>query len=172
MNTLSYRIASLIKQANPQETSSIEVMQYALNIILNSLLIVTGSLFIGLLTGSLPTTAAALFSFGIIRFFSGGRHLTTAAACNIFSITLCASIPHLAFLIENHLWIINIICWIIMLIFAPNPDANANIPLHWYPWMKVIALLLVSANFFVHSAVIGLAFLVQSLTLIPMKRRD
>lgn len=171
MNILSYKIALKIKQANPEETSSIEVMQYSLNIILNSLVIVTISLLIGWLTGRFAGTAVALFGFAFLRFVSGGKHLTTAAACNIFSISLCVSIPHLTFIIEDHLWIINILSLIIVLIFAPNPDANVQIPLRWYPLMKVISSLIVLSNFFILSSVLGLAFLAQSLTVISQQRR-
>lgn len=171
MNILSYKIASLIKQTNPEETSSIEIMQYSLNIILNSLVIVITSLLIGWLTGNVAGTATALFGFAFLRFTSGGKHLKTATACNIISITLCSSLPHLAFLIENHLWIINISSLIIMLIFAPNPDANVPIPLRWYPLLKVVSVLMVTTNFFIHSSVLGLAFLAQSLTVISTPRR-
>lgn len=170
MNTLSHRLAAAIKQANPEETSSIEVMQYALSIILNSLLIVTFSLLIGWFTGEISNTAIALSSFAILRFFSGGRHLKTAAACNFFSITLCTLLPHLAPSITDTLWVFNVVSLILILAFAPNPDVNAQIPLHWYPWMKLISVLMVAANFFIASSVIGLAFVVQSLTVITLKK--
>lgn len=171
MNILSNKLASAIKQANPEETSSIEVMQYALSIILNSLLIVTVSLLIGWFTGELSNTAIALSSFAILRFYSGGRHLKTAASCNLFSITLCTSLPHLAHSITDNLWLFNVVSLILILAFAPNPDVNAQIPLHWYPWMKLISVLMVVTNFFVSSPVIGLAFLAQSFTVISIRKR-
>lgn len=172
MNILSYKLASRIKQSNPQETSSIEIMQYALNIILNSLLIISTSFLIGWLTGSLADTAVSLFSFAILRFFSGGKHLKTATACNIFSILLCSSIPHLSFLIKDHLLIINGLCIVIMLLFAPNPDVNAQVSIRWYPWMKATSVTLVALNFFIHSPVLGLAFSAQSLTVISKQGRN
>ncbi|WP_019909697.1 accessory gene regulator B family protein [Paenibacillus sp. HW567] len=171
MNIFSYKLAATIKRSNPQETSSIEIMQYALNIILNTLLIIITSLIIGWATGSLTDTAVSLFSFAVLRSFSGGLHLKTATACNIFSITLCTSIPHLSFLIKDHLWIYNAFSLFLMLLFAPNPDANVQISQRSYPLMKLIAVLLVATNFFIHSSVLGLAFLAQSLTVIPLERR-
>lgn len=171
MNILSYKLATIIKQANPQETSSVEVMQYALNIILNGLLIVIVSLLIGGVTDRLSDTAIVLFSFAVLRFFSGGKHLKTAAACNVFSITLCSSIPHISYLFQDHVWLINIASLLLILAFAPSPDIHAQVPLHWYPWMKLVSILMVSANFFVASSVIGLAFLAQSLTVITNKNR-
>lgn len=171
MNILSYKLAATIKQSNPQETSSIEVMQYALNIIINTLLIIVTSLLIGWATGRLTDTAVSLFSFAVLRSFSGGLHLKTATACNIFSITLCTSIPHLSFLIKDHLWIFNAFSLLLMLLFAPNPDANVQISQRSYPLLKLIAVSLVATNFFIHSSVLGLAFLAQSLTVIPLERR-
>lgn len=171
MNMLSYKLAVAIKQANPQETSSIEVMQYALNIILNSLLIVIISLLIGWFTGKLPDTALSLTSFALLRFFSGGRHLKTAAACNLFSITLCSLLPHISYLIQDYLWIFTTTSLMLMLVFAPNPDVNAQIPHHLYKWMKLVSVLMVTSNLFVSSSVIGLAFFAQSLTVITLKNR-
>ncbi len=173
MNTLSYKLATIIKQANPQETGSVEVMQYALNLILNSLLIVTVSLLIGWFTGSFAGTAIVLFSFAVLRFFSGGKHLKTAAACNVFTITLCSSLPHISYLFKDNIWLINIASILLILAFAPNPDVNAQIPHHWYPWMKLISALMVGANFLIASDVIALAFFAQCLTIIsPKKRRS
>lgn len=171
MNTLSLKIASMIKQANPEETGSIEVMQYALNIILNSLLIIALSLLIGWTTGHFADTALALLSFALLRVLSGGRHLPNAFSCNLFSITLCSLIPQIAFLFRDHAGIINLISLLLMLLFAPAPDVNARIPLRWYPRMKLLAVLTVGLNFFLLSPVIGLTFLAQSLTVISWRRR-
>lgn len=172
MNTLSHKIALTINKHNPEHTSSIEVMQYALNIIMNTLLILIISLLVGLFTGRLIETALVLLSFSTLRFFSGGAHLKTAKACNIFSIILCTAIPHLVFFVKDLFWIVNGISLILMFLFAPHPDMNAQIPSNRYPVMKLISILLVFSNFFIYSSVIGLAFLAQSLTVIPLKRRS
>ncbi|MRN53532.1 hypothetical protein GJB61_11050 [Paenibacillus sp. LC-T2] len=172
MNTLSHKIALTINKYNPENTSSIEVMQYALNIIMNTLLILIISLLVGLFTGQLIETSLVLLSFSTLRFFSGGAHLKTALTCNIFSIILCTAIPHLVFLVKDLFWIVNGISLILMLLFAPNPDINAQIPSKRYPVMKLISILLVFSNFFIYSSVIGLAFMAQSLTVIPLKRRS
>lgn len=173
MNHLAYKIVSTIKRNNPEQTHSIEVMQYSLSIILNTLLIILGSLLIGGLTGQFINTLLALLSFGLLRLCSGGAHLKTATACNIVSIFICSLIPHLAFLLHNYLLWVNIFCLILMLIFAPNPDANAQIPKEWYLGLKLLSALLIVLNFWIHSSVIGLAFFVQSLTvIIPYLRRS
>ncbi|MDF9840459.1 accessory gene regulator B [Paenibacillus sp. PastF-1] len=172
MNTIPNRIAVAIKRANPEETSSVEVMQYSLGIILNTLFIIIATATVGLLTGHFGKFMTFLLSCSILRLTSGGFHLKTARACNLFSIGLCTLIPYLFSFSGMTLTIINIISLLIMLLFAPNPDKNARMPLRIYPLLKLLSVLLVILNFFIHSSVIGLAFIVQSLTVIPWIRRE
>ncbi|MFD1772346.1 accessory gene regulator ArgB-like protein [Paenibacillus rhizophilus] len=171
MNTLSYKVAFAIKQANPEGTSSIEVMQYSLSILFNTACIIISSLVIGWLTGQWKGTILTLFSIALLRFVSGGVHLKSAKACNIASILTCTIIPHLSSFLDNYILLINGVSLVIMAISAPKPDKNAQLPIKWFPFMKVIAMLLVLSNFFIGSSVIGLAFFVQSLTVIYWKRR-
>lgn len=171
MNSLANRIAITIKNANPEETHSVEVMQYSLGIILNTLLIIAGTAIIGFISGTFAECITFLFCFSILRLASGGHHLKTAMACNIVTTILSTLLPSLIIFSDSALWIANTISLIIIVIFAPNPDKNARIPTSIYPLLKLISILMVSSNFFLQSAVIGLAFIVQSLTVIPWTRR-
>lgn len=171
MNLFANKIAASIKRANPEGTSSVEVMQYSLGIILNTLFIIVATSVIGVVTGHLAEFMTFLFSFSLLRLFSGGFHLKTARACNIVSVLLSTLIPLFLTFSEQILWIINGISLFIMVMFAPNPDKNAQFTRKMYPVMKLTSILLVSFNFFALSSVIGLAFLVQSLTVIPWNRR-
>ncbi|NQX44953.1 accessory gene regulator B family protein [Paenibacillus tritici] len=172
MNSLANRIAIAIKNANPEETHSVEVMQYSLGIILNTLLIIVSTAFIGLIFGRFEECLTFLLCFCILRLTSGGFHLKTAMACNIVTTLLSTLLPSLISPSDSALWIINIISLVIVVLFAPNPDQNARIPTSIYPILKLVSIVIVSSNFFLHSAVIGLAFLVQSLTVIPWTRGD
>jgi accessory gene regulator B len=173
MNLLALKIVEGIKKSNPEQTHSIEVMHYALNIILNTLLVIITSLCIGELTGQLKGTFLALCSFALLRMSSGGAHFKSARSCNIVSIFICSLIPHITYLIHNHLIWINLFSLLIMILFAPNPDANAQIPKEWYLGLKLISIILVSLNFWISSSVIGLSFLFQSFTvIIPLLRRS
>ncbi|AIQ48312.1 hypothetical protein R70723_22140 [Paenibacillus sp. FSL R7-0273] len=172
MNTLSHKIAVAIKQANPEETYSVEIMQYSLGIILNTLLIFIATAATGLLTGHFAEFMTFLLSCSILRLTSGGFHLKTARACNTFSVLLCTLVPYLFSFYELNLTLMNMASLLIMLLFAPNPDKNALMPVKIFPILKIISVLLVCLNFFMHSSVIGLAFLAQSLTVIPWIRRD
>lgn len=171
MNSLANRIAVTIKNANPEETHSVEVMQYALGIILNTLLIIISTAVIGLISGRFPECILFLLSFCTLRLVSGGFHLKTAMACNVATTLLSTLLPSLIILSGSGLWIANSLSLIIMIFFAPNPDRNARIPTSIYPIMKLISIVMVSSNFFLQSTVIGLAFLVQSFTVIPWTRR-
>ncbi|MEK3836967.1 MULTISPECIES: accessory gene regulator ArgB-like protein [unclassified Paenibacillus] len=172
MNTLAFKISTAIKNANPEETGSIEVLQYSLNIILNTFLIITCSLFFGWLLNNTAATLLFFASFSVLRIFSGGFHLRTATACNIVTTLLCVLTPYFFILTGSFLLMaFNMISFIIMCFFAPNPDKNARIPYHWFPHLKVISIFLVACNFFIGSSVLGLAFFVQSLTVLPWKRR-
>lgn len=171
MNTLAYKIAELIKRTDPERTHSIEVMQYALGIILNTLFIFITSVLLGWFTGRMGDTLLVFFSLATLRMCSGGTHLKSVWACNIVSIIICVVIPPLSLFLDDMLLFINIVSLVVMLFFAPRPDNNAHISKEAYPWLKVISVLLVALNFIIGSSVIGLAFLVQSLTIIPLRRR-
>lgn len=171
METLAYRIAKSIKNSNPEETHSIEVMQYSLGILLNTLLIFFISGIIGFITGRLEETILVFFSLSLLRMLSGGFHLKTANACNIFSIALCTIIPHLSIYFVNINWLTTGLSLILISLFAPNPDPNVQIPRRLFPALKVLSILIVTSNFLISSPVIGLVFLVQSLTIIPLQRR-
>lgn len=171
MNSLAFRIAMAIKNANSEETHSVEVMQYSLGIILNTLLIIAGTSIIGFISGTYAECLTFLFCFSILRLASGGFHLKTATVCNIVTILLSTLLPSLITFPDSAIWIANIISLIIIVIFAPNPDNNARIPTSIFPLLKLVSILMVSSNFFLQSSVIGLAFIVQSLTVIPWTRR-
>ncbi|MGF7048448.1 accessory gene regulator B [Paenibacillus sp. DS2015] len=171
MKTLAYKIASLIKRTDPEGTHSIEVMQYSLGIILNTVFIFVTSILLGWVTGRMGETVLVFLGIGILRMCSGGTHLKSAWACNIVSIVICVAIPHLSLFFGSMLIYMNVASLVIMLWFAPRPDANVHISRKAYPWLKIVSVLLVALNFIIGSSVVGLAFLVQSLTIIPLRRR-
>ncbi|MBW4081787.1 accessory gene regulator ArgB-like protein [Paenibacillus sp. S150] len=172
MNILANKIAVAIKRANPEQTHSIEIMQYSLGILLNTLFSFAVSLLIAWLTGKTAETLLFFFSFAILRMCSGGFHLKTALACNTVSIVLCTTLPHFSVLPANIVIILNCFNLLTMLLFAPSPDVNVKISATAAPLLKAISVLLVGCNFFIGSSVIGLAFFTQSLTVITLKGRE
>ncbi|QWU14751.1 accessory gene regulator B [Paenibacillus sophorae] len=171
MEILSYKIAKAIKKANPLETQSIEIMQYSLSIIINTLFIFLSSAILSLFFGTLLQTITVFFSLSLLRLCSGGVHFKTSRACNLFSIFLCVSIPILSNYLTEIIWICNLTSLVIMILFAPNPDVNSQIPKRLYPYLKIASVILVLFSLCNNSPVIGLAFFIQSLTVIPLRRR-
>lgn len=127
--------------------------------------IIAASLVIGALTGSFKATLLAIISLLIIRFVSGGPHINSVWGCNIVSILICTVVPHVPMFFP--LLIVNIISFVIMLVFSPQPDKNAKMPTRLYPYLKIISVILVFFNFFIQSNVIGLIFLFQAIIIIP-----
>lgn len=168
--TLSYKLARMIKNADPERTHSIEVMQYALTILLNTFFIFVVVLAIGWVTGTFVSTAITLGSFTLLRMVSGGVHLKKAWECNVVSIFICTVIPHLPLLPMPYFIGFNLCSLLIMLLYAPAPDRNARLPRKLYPYLKGISIALVLSNFFIVSHIFVYICLIQSLTLLPLRK--
>src|SRR5690554_2422168 len=98
MNTidvLARRIAVSIKNTNPEKTHSVEVMTFALIILMNGLLSFSLALLIGAITGKAYMTLIAIIAFVLLRFCSGGFHFQSSMACTIVSCAIFAIIPHI-----------------------------------------------------------------------------
>ncbi|MGG1267222.1 accessory gene regulator B family protein [Brevibacillus laterosporus] len=66
IDIIAKKIAGAIKRANPDETASIEVLQYALVILIGSFFTIIISLTIGAVTDKFKETALVLFSFALL----------------------------------------------------------------------------------------------------------
>ncbi|MFF2909933.1 accessory gene regulator ArgB-like protein [Paenibacillus sp. NPDC057934] len=174
MESLATKIAIKIKNSNPEETYSVDVMKYSLGIILNTSFVFLVSMLLGYLSGRFTETLVLFFAFITLRLCSGGYHFQTARSCNIVSILIFTITPHLSNYSNHTLLIINVFCLIIMILFSPTPDRNTQIPIRWYPYLKAASISLVLLNYWLQSPVIGLAFLAQSITIIftLVRRKD
>jgi accessory gene regulator B len=170
MTALAHKMALIIKQANPAETHSVEVMQYALVIILNTLSIIISSLLAGWMTDKLASTVLAIGCLMLLRFLSGGSHMSTTTGCYIVSVALCAGIPHLPDVGETGINAMTAASSLIMVLFAPNPDKNSRLRKEWLLYLKLLSILLISMNFIILSPIMGWAFIIQALTIIPWRR--
>ncbi|HZG74849.1 MAG TPA: accessory gene regulator B family protein [Paenibacillus sp.] len=165
---LSNNIAKFIRENNDQ-AASMEVLVFSTIIVLNTLLVTLSVLLVGLFTGRLGEAAALLFSYVFLRFFSGGMHLHTSKHCNIVSIGLFIVLLHLPIAYENVGFYLNLIAIGLVAWYAPTKDIMAlnkvgpKYTLHF----KVIAVLIVAANFWIESPILSLAFLAQALSLTP-----
>lgn len=171
IDKLAGRIAIAVKRANSEQTASVEVLQYALIIYINTSLIFIQCLLIGWLTNKLTETLLCFLVFTVLRFFSGGKHASSTMACNLLSTLVLASIPHLA--VQDTKWVLleTIASLLIMAMFAPNIDSETDIDARYYPVLKAVSLCIVVSNLFFQSGYIGLCLLAQSVTIIPWWER-
>jgi accessory gene regulator B len=165
------KLAFSIKQANPEKTSSTDVMMFSLILLLNAFAIIVFSLVIGLATGKFSETAVTLFSFAILKFFSGGPHLKSSDHCVLVSTMMMTLLPHIPIYESWIVWI-SVVSLILVGLFSPsNMHKKARIPKKYYPLLKVISILIVSLNFILESDLLAKVFILQAIMLIPLKRR-
>jgi accessory gene regulator B len=168
---LAYRVAGVIKRANPHQTSSHEVLHYILIIYINLILIVIESLIIGWLSGKLWQTITCMVAVNGLRYFSGGKHLRSTWGCNLLSVGIFTIVPHVPLFHPALTMITTVLSLLLVFILAPNMDSQTSITREKYPKLKLISLLIVGTNLFIHSWLLGLSFFVQSLTLLFFERR-
>lgn len=171
IEAIACKLALWVKRANPEETGSVEVMAYALAILIHTLAVVALSLAVGWTTGKLADTAWALASFGLLRLLSGGRHVPSLTGCLIVSVAICASIPHIAWLVAPWTGVVTSASLALILYFAPLADRHTRFDPKHSVKFKLASALLVCANYWFQSGFMGLAFLIQSITVISFKRR-
>ncbi|MDT0123848.1 accessory gene regulator B family protein [Paenibacillus sp. RRE4] len=165
LERLSRHIAVSIKTADPEGPGTVEVMEYELGLRLNwysgLLLTITLGLMFGTTLGALIT----LFSFALLRKFSGGMHLPITI-CSIVTGFAAALIPLISL---NHevILMLNIVTLIVVSIYAPNEFEYVN-PTRWDKWLKWISIALVIVNFIVMSPEITLAFFIQAILILPV----
>lgn len=170
IESIAGKMAFSIKQANPDKTSSVEVMKFSLMIILNTVAIVVFSLIIGGITGRLWATAVTLFSFALLKQASGGRHLKSSEYCVLWSTVAMSLLPHIPIYESWVIWMTATSC-ILVLLFAPaNMNKQARITEKFYPLLKMISLLIVASNFIFDSDTLAKVFILQATMLIPFKR--
>lgn len=170
IEAIANRIAIKLKEANPEETASIEVMKYALFGILHNTVTLATAFLVGLVLDQFFDTFIAAVSFMLLRLVSGGYHFKTPLSCLIFSASIFVIIPLIP-TSEISLFLLNILSLLLVILLAPsNIREHIRIPEKYFPLFKVISIVLVISSFFVNSPIITLAFFMQALTLITKRR--
>lgn len=169
---LAAKLANGIKKTNPEKTASVEVMQFALIILINGLITFVLALLIGFLTGKFVETVLILLAFILLRFVTGGFHFDSSIKCTVVSTGLAILLPHVPITFQMLNLLLGVLSLILILMYAPaNIEGHTRIPPKFYPHLKVIALILVSSNFIIGSPSLSLGFFVQSLTLVNFTKR-
>jgi accessory gene regulator B len=166
LDGFALRTAIRMKAINEENTASIEVLKFGLLLFINSFSIVFISLLAGFVTGKLMETLLTLVAFALLRACTGGYHLKSPIQCILFSSALMIIIPHIPMnqTIAQSLTTVSII---LVLVFAPFALENQNnIPKRFYPFLKIVGVLIVALNFFFLSNTLAVCFFVQSVMLI------
>lgn len=169
---LSTNTAATIKRIVPDHPTSEAVLKFALQGIYNILFIICLTLCLSIITGNLKEVVIILISFAMLRQVSGGKHLKSGDYCVLVTTSLFTlmSFAELGLLSMK---ILTFISLILVLEFAPSRiEKQSKIPKVHYPKLKVIAVFMIVASFFVQSPSLTISFFVQSLTLIQMKGGD
>ena len=168
---LSNKLATRMKEVNPEKTASVEVMAFALQGLIQNVLSVMLAIIIGLLVGKPWETIIAFASFMGLRVVSGGFHFKSALLCLIFSASIFIVVPFFT-LSDSVLVLLNLLSLIIVTIFAPaNVKEHLRLPEKQLKVFKFVSMVLVAANFVFLTSVVTVAFFAQSITLININRR-
>lgn len=169
IHTLSRKLAFNIKNVVPDHPRSVEVLAFSISFILNTLLVIIFSIAVSFITGKFTETVIALASYPLLRIVSGGSHLNSGLWCILVSttgITLISFSNFEAPVIQFMTAISVLLCFI----YAPSKLKKTRIPQKYYPLLKLLSVLIASSNFLIQSSIVASAFLIQSLTLIRIRR--
>ncbi|AFC28751.1 Accessory protein regulator B [Paenibacillus mucilaginosus 3016] len=159
------KIATKIRE-NYEFAASEKVLFYALSLIINTSSAILITIIIGTLTNHLLNALLAIISFLVIRNVSGGFHLRSSLACCVFSTIMLVIFTHSTYKFSYLGYLLNLISLLIMLYQAPFGIENySRIPKKYYSYLKLIAVVLVTSNFFIQSSLLATVFFAQSLTL-------
>lgn len=150
------------------QAPSVDVIEYALKIIVNTVFIATATLVLGLVTGEPAATLTVIVSFAVLRLATGGYHLHSNVGCIVGSTIVLTLIPHIHL---TNAWSLGLTIFALAMvaIFAPsNFDKYAWIKPKHYPILKAIGLAIVASNLWIRSDLLALTFAVQTL-LLPFK---
>lgn len=144
------------------EGPSADVIEYALKIIFNTVLITVLSMLVGLVTGEPVKTLTVLVGFALLRFVTGGYHIQSGFACIAVSTAVMSIIPHIPLSRE---WTIGLTAaaFLLVAIFAPaNYDKYAWAAKKHYPLLKAAGLVIVASNFLFLSETLALTYIIQA----------
>lgn len=170
IDTWSRNMALCIKAADPQNTGSVEKMDYAIGVYLNFFITVILTACLGALTGKLEEAMICLALFNVIRFFSGGLHLPHTY-CVLVTSAIFGVLPFVD-TTRTCVLLFTVTALIMFAIFAPNinPETTTLDAKH-YPAWRLISVILAASNLIFMSELFALALLVQAVLVIPFKGR-
>lgn len=144
--------------------TSVAVLRYAINDLLNYLVFYCSVVLLGVITGRILDSLIAPIAFSIIKRFSGGIHLTTDTRCTIASALMVIFAIYTPISYWYNGFILNLISLIFLAIFAPS---GSHAPRELHSRFRIIAVSLVLVNFLISNSLLSKVFFIQALTTIP-----
>ncbi|SCW85189.1 accessory gene regulator B [Paenibacillus tianmuensis] len=162
IDSMASYLAKVIRKHNEHAGSEI-ALKYALSLTINTSLATIVSLLISVITNRFNEAIIGICIFLLIRYVSGGIHLSSSLACCITSILIFVTIANVPTEYTQLSVYLNIISFIILLFTAPNNIKDVSrIPQKFYPLLKIVTLVIISSNFFIKSTVFTAAFIIQA----------
>jgi accessory gene regulator B len=165
------KVATTIKRSNPDITTSIPRMRYALAGLINVGLVVGLTFIAGALTGKAVEALAAMGAFVLLRTFSGGYHVKSLELCVAVSTLLFVLIPYVPFP-EQYTLYLTAAASVVVAVRSPVPHESNRISERVFPFLKAASFLIVCSNFYIDSVIVALAFAAQAVLLLPLKGGD
>ncbi|MBE1441154.1 accessory gene regulator B family protein [Paenibacillus sp. OAS669] len=174
IDSSAHAIAKCIRR-NYSEAGSEIALRYAISLLINTLTAICVAVIITFFTGHVAECIVGIISFIVIRYVSGGMHMSSSLSCCILSIIIFITISNFTFHYSVAFFIIDSLSLIIFIITAPNNIKNvSSINEKYYPLLKLISVIFVGCNFIINSTVLSAAFIIQAFltTTISYKLRD
>jgi accessory gene regulator B len=177
MNFIDRSAESLAKSIrnNYEEAGSETALKYALSLTINTLLAIIVAMVVSVIGGHSTECIIGVISFTVLRYVSGGMHMSSSLSCCILSIFLLIVISYSNYNYSNNYICIDIISILMLFKNAPHDIKDvSSINPKYYPLLKTIAILLVCSNFLIHSTVLTTSFFIVAFftTSAAYKMRD
>lgn len=158
------RIALAIKRANAEETVSVAVMKFALILLINLVVSVTGTLTIGAVTGKFRETLLSLVWFAMLRTISGGYHFHSNYLCIVATIAIVTVPPHVQ-LPEAIVQALTVSSICLVWWLSPSHLRGYNrISEGVYPWLRMATVAWICSNLWIQSSSFALLSFIQGLS--------
>ncbi|SDD28951.1 accessory gene regulator B [Paenibacillus sp. UNCCL117] len=156
---------------NKPESSSVAVLRYALIALINQAITMAIVLVVAAITGDILKALAASLLFPLLRNYSGGFHFQNATLCN----WITAAFVLVSVYVPVDFWYNGIILSgatvVILLLNAPAGIKRSRIDKKHFPVLKLVAVGIVSINFFLQIPFVSVLFFIQALTTFPFLQR-
>ena len=155
-------------RAHHAEAASEAILTYALIIILNTAAIVSIAIVFSLFTGMTISTVAAIGIFAFLKFFTGGIHLKSSAACTIASSAMLILLVHAPYHYRyGGVWL-TLLAIVLFYVYAPSGNVRkGTLPEKYIPYLKWVAIALCLLNLYWQNSLLTLIVTLQASTLTP-----